>query len=347
MRSHTLRIGVVRWQPTDDIAQHFSKVASGMGYPVVTFAATDRLPSDLDIVLATGTFRSWVPLTNQMLARSVSQRPMFVLWLWEELPNPSLPEWFLYSAGALRSLAERFAYRRMAQDVPVLDPRWRWLTSKAHRFRYYGDLHYLRRAGALSLLAISSPWTADYLRLRGFDPLVTYLGAAADWGADLGLVRDIPVLWLGKIGTRRRGRLLQRVRAELKQRGIDILMIDGVEHPYVFGQERTRLLNRTKVVLNLLRAPWEDNSPRFYLAALNRALIVSEPMLPHTPFVPGRHLVESPHAQIADTISYYLAHDEQRQRIVAQAHELVTTDWTLDKVVARIIQRAIAVAESR
>ncbi|MSP13208.1 MAG: glycosyltransferase family 1 protein [Chloroflexi bacterium] len=345
MLRYSLQVGIVKWEKDDGIAGPISLVAGEMGHHVIEFLASDKLPAGLDIILAYGSYRSWVPLINQLLAYPAAQRPVFILWLWEELPNPDLPDWLLYCAGTARSLLERGAYHRRENGAWVLKSRLDWLTSKASRLRYYGDLHWLRRAGLLSVLAVCSPWTGQYLRERGFNPFVTYLGAAAEWGGDLALVRDIPVLWIGKTGSNRRGRLLRQIRAELRRRGIEIFMVDGIEHPYVFGAERTALLNRTKVILNLLRQPWDDNSLRFYLAALNRALIVTEPTLPHTQFVPDQHLVETPIAKMADTICYYLSHEEANRRIVDKAYEMVTTEWTLSKVVELILKHGCEAGE--
>jgi spore maturation protein CgeB len=157
------------------------------------------------------------------------------------------------------------------------------------------------------------------------------------------LERDIPVLWLGKIATNHRRRLLKRIRAELKDYGVEILVIDGVENHYVFDEERTILLNRTKIVLNILRTKLDNNGLRYYLTAPNRALIVTEPTLAHTPFISGVHLVEAPTEQLADTIYYYLTHEEERQRIVEQAYQLVTTELTMKNGLSQILGRAIAV----
>ena len=163
-----------------------------------------------------------------------------------------------------------------------------------------------------------------------------------DWGADLKLERDVPVLWIGKIATARRKRLLKRLRADLQEHGVEILMIDGVENPYVFGEERTVLLNRTKIVVNLLRERWDDNSMRYRLAAQNRALIVTEPTLPHTPFLPGLHLVETPIEQMAETICHYLSHEEERQRIVGRAYQLITKN-SIEEVIAQILEQTVMV----
>jgi hypothetical protein len=157
--------------------------------------------------------------------------------------------------------------------------------------------------------------------------------------------RDVPALWLGTTGSRRRGRCLHRIRQDLKDRGVELLVIDGVEHAPVFGAARATLLNRTKVVVNLLRKPWDSNALRYYLAAPNRALIVTEPTLAHTPFVNGVHLVEVPIERMADTVCHYLAHEEARQRIAEQAYRLVTTELTMAHGVAGILGRVARARE--
>jgi hypothetical protein len=340
-----LRVGVVHWQLGDGIASELSHTLEYLGCEVINVPHDARLPLDLDVLLARGPFGSLVPLANQLLACPTPRRPPFVLWMTEQLPNPDLPEWVRYGVGLLRSRAERLAFRPRAQGEWQLDPRLHCLTAKAHRFRYYGDLYWLHRQGILSVLVTASSWTADFLRARGFDPIVPPPSCRPDWGADLKLERDIPVLWIGKIATVRRERLLKRLRAELKERGVEILMIDGVENPYTFGEERTILLNRTKIVVNLLREKWDDTSMRYRLAAPNRALIVTEPTLPHTPFLPGVHLVEAPIEGMADAICYYLSHEEDRQHIVDRAYQLITGN-SIAEVVAQILDQAVAVRQN-
>jgi hypothetical protein len=335
-----LRVGVVYWQENDGIASEVSRSLEKLGIETIDFLHDARLPSGLDVVIARGPFDSLVPLANQLLACPGSQRPSFVLWMTEQFPNPNLPEWVRYWGGRLRSRAERLAFRQEAPGEWRVNPRWRWLTTKAHRFRYYGDLYWLQRQGILSVLPVGSPVKIEFLRARGFDPFVIPGIFQYEWGADLKLERDIPVLWLGKIATARRRRLLQQVRTELRERGVEILMIDGVENPYIFGEERTILLNRTKIVLNLLRESWDSNSMRYALAAPNRALIVTEPTLPHTPFMPGEHLVEVPIEKMADTICHYLSHEEDRGRIVEQAYQLITK-VSKEDVVAKILEQVV------
>lgn len=337
-QEYTLRVAVV-WEQPNEMGTLISDVLSDLGCEVCNILYQAKLPQDLNVVLVYGPFDSLVPLANQLLACPLPRRPLFVLWMTEQLPNPALPEWVRYPVGIIRSQIERLAFRERGRGEWQLDPRLRWLTTKVHRFRYYGDLYWLQRQGILSVLVTGSQVTGDYLRARGFDPLVTSMGSHPSWGADLGLERDIPVLWIGKPGTSRRQRLLNHIQAELRERGVEMMRVDGIEHPYVFGEERTILLNRTQIVLNLLREKWDNNALRYYLAAPNRALIVTEPTLPHTPFLPGVHLVEAPPEKIADTICYYLTHEEERRRIADQAHQLITTNLTMRAALRQVLQR--------
>lgn len=334
------RVGVVFWQPGDGLSTGYCSQIRGWGLEAVEFLWNEPLPPGLDVVLVHGPLGSMAPLAAQLCQLPPAFRPGLAFLMTEQLPNPGLPEWLRYGGGRLRSWLERLAYQRGPDGEWLLRPGWGRVVGKAHRYRYYGDLFWLRREGLLSALAVWSYWTADFLRRRGFDPMIPTRGASPNWGADLKLERDIPVLWLGKIATDRRGRLLRRVRAELAARGVELYVVNGVENPYVFGQERTVLLNRTRIMLNLLREPWDDNSMRYVLAAHNGALIVSEPTLPHSPYLPGVHRVEAPVDRLAETICYYLEHEPERQEIVGRAYRLVHEGAPGGKGLYELLERA-------
>lgn len=316
-----VRTGIMAWHKNDELVLGLLADLEAIGCEASIFYHTEKIPKDLDVVLVDGPYGSLVPLANQLVELPPDERPAFIFMMSEQLPNPAIPEWFRYWVGIVRSRLERWAYYK-TESGAWHERRWmRWITSVGTRFRYYGDLYWFRRAGILSLLVLSSHWTAGFLRERGFDPFLFPIGFVPDGWSDYEVERDIPVLWLGKMGSKRRERLLTRIRAELEARGVPLMVIDGVEHPYVFGEERTKLLYRTKIVLNLLRRKWDDNSMRYVLSMPRKAMVVTEPTLPHTAFVPGEHLVEAPIDKISETICYYLEHDDERQRIAEQAYE--------------------------
>jgi hypothetical protein len=317
------RVGVVFWDAEDGLAQGYSNKIEKWGHTVIPFQWNKRLPGDLDLVFVYGPIKSIVPLVNQILELPPDSRPALAYVMTEQLPNPELPEFVRLGIGRAKSRLDRLCFRE--------DPDIGWKTrsglknfvNRGRRYCYYGDLYWIQKSGVLNFLALWSHWTANFLRERGFQPIVLSHGRNPDWGDDLNIERDIPVLWLGKPGSKRRQQILARLRAELADRGIEVLVVDGVENPYVFDHERTRLLNRSKIVLNILREKWDDNTLRFGLAAQNKALIVSEPMLPHSQYRSGFHYVEAPINSLPETISFYLQNDSERQKITGQAYDFV------------------------
>jgi hypothetical protein len=319
-----LRVGIMHWHSDNDYSRQLARILSELGCDdVIHFNFDAKLPEGQDIIVIFGPFGTLTPVIKQLKAYPKSERPSLLYLMTEQLPDPYLPEWFRYGFGRLLSRAERMAYYQRPQGNWRLRSWARWLTSKGHRFRYYGDLFWMQQEEILTTLSIGSFWTADRLRAKGFNPIVLPCSYSPTFGRDLNLERDIPVLWLGKMGSARRRSLVNKIREQLRGREVEMLVIDGEENSYVFGEARTVLMNRTKIALNLVREKWDDNSARYSLAAANRTMIVSEPTLPHTPFEPGVHLVEAPIDQIAETILYYLAHDEEREQIADRAYELI------------------------
>lgn len=334
------RIGIAEWEPGDAIAAEGERMLLELGRDPVRFPAHLPPPDGLDAVFFTGPFGSLTPLGRHLESMRPTDRPRLVWFITEQLPNPRIPIAAVRLLGRLRTRMEHWAYRRGDDGAWSPGATRSMLTRFAHRFRYAGDADWLHRAGLLDLLVTGSPWRAGQLRRLGLDPLVVpspshYPG----WGADLGLLRDVPVLWLGKPGSRRRRRLLDRLEADLKKRGIPLMRVDGIRQPYVFGAGRTELLNRTRILVNLLRAPWDNTAMRYSLAAQNGALLVSEPTLPHTGFEPGVHYVVAPIEQMAERIEVMLADDAAREAITALARQAVASKRAIYTLVCDELER--------
>lgn len=332
------RLAVVQWHPQDELAKVTSEVWRELGVEVQTLAHDARVPEGPDAVFVIGPYGSLMPLALQLAERPVKERPALLLWQTEQFWNPALPTAAGRTLGIARATWERALYARDGEG------RWRIgraraaLTHKGYRFRYFGDLVWLQAQGLLTVLAVPSDVIAAFLNERGVRAMVAYIGTPPSWGEDLQLERDIPVLWFGKPGSARRAKLLERLTDELEGRGVALMRCDGVHAPYIFGAERTRLLNRTRVVVNFMRQPHDSNAMRYFIVAPNRAMIVSEPTLPHTPFVPGEHLVHAPPAQLAETICRYVADERARNEIAERAHTLVSTELTMHKMLARVFR---------
>ncbi len=163
------RIGIVFWSKGDGVATLHSQIVERLGYEVENFYGDQKLPECLDLILLFGPWGSMLPLTNQLIAMPPAQRPRLVWWLSEQLPNPALPEWLRYGGGLLRTHLERLSY------VECPDGSWKqrgrlvkYLTSKATRFRYYGDLLWLKQEGILTCVVQGSGLSKRVLEKHGF-----------------------------------------------------------------------------------------------------------------------------------------------------------------------------------
>jgi hypothetical protein len=123
---------------------------------------------------------------------------------------------------------------------------------------------------------------------------------------------------------------------------------DNLEKPFIYGKERTEYLNRAKITLNLTRTWFDDNFSRFAMAAPNKSLIVSEPLLPHcTPYIAGKHYVSAPKEMLTETILYYLENNDERTRITDEAYQLVTNELAFQNSIRSIMNEVRRVWEEK
>ncbi len=335
----SFRVAVVQWMPLDGMAEAIHAALTTLGHAATLVAWDQPLPRDAQVVFSQGPYGHFLEVPAQLGRLPAAERPLLVHWNDEGLPDLKLPWPVMRALGGARSWLGRLprssapAARALAHTPPV-----RWVNARMHRFSYLGDYHYAYHRGWLTLLVDFSTIYAQLHTQHGLPTLAVPWGSVPGWYADLGLERDIDVLWMGARAGRRRSGLLDRVRSELRALGVEMYVADNEEHPFIFGDERTRLLNRAKITLNLTRTWYDDNFLRFPIVMPNRSLIVSEPLLPHCPaYVAGTHYVAAPIPDLARTIQHYLQHTAERQRIVAQAYQLVTTTLTLEHCVGRIM----------
>jgi hypothetical protein len=218
-----------------------------------------------------------------------------------------------------------------------------WLDQRWHKFRYLGEYAYALERGYMTLLVEYSNVFAALYRRHGWHCIYAPWALLDASHEALEVERDIDVLWMGKRRTRRRSSVLDRLHTTLAARGATLTVIDGVERPFVFGRERTLLLNRATITLNVLPT-WYDGalSYRFPLSAANHSLVVSEVVLPHAPhLVPNVHYVDAPLDGLTDALLHYLQAPAERDRIVTAAYRAVIDEHPfIDSVAA--IMRALA-----
>lgn len=347
-RNQHRRIAVLQWSENDGLAEIIHDELQQLGYYPRSFSVHEAIPKGHGVVFTFGPYGKLTSVIRLLESAPSKERPLLVHWNTEGLPDPTIPWLLAKTIGACRSWVGR-CYDRVNGRLPHGGIRQRLLSladSRMHRFRWLGDYYYARNRGILSVLADTSVLYSEIRRRHGLPTLFVPWGSSPLWYDDLGLERDIDVLWMGNRRGKRRRALIDRVRHELNRHGVDIYMADDEENPFIFGKERTELLNRAKITLNVTRTWYDDNYTRFSMAAPNRSLVVSEPLFPHCPaYEAGVHYVSAAHDKLADTILYYLDRAEERFRIVENAYQLATTRVTLGNSLQTIMHEVESIGQ--
>ena len=168
---------------------------------------------------------------------------------------------------------------------------------------------------------------AAFLAERGIDAFVAPLGHSPSDGRILGLERDIDVLLLGAMNVPHRRRVVRRLR----RAGVPVLTAGDYHDPSLWGESRTALVNRAKIMLSAGRFPGTLVGARFQIAMACGALVVSEPPYDPAPYVPGEHFVQAEIDDLPVVIERYLGDDNERARIAQAAHRFVTTELTMER----------------
>jgi hypothetical protein len=264
--------------------------------------------SDHDVVLLWGN-PGWYPQVRRR-ARSWSgdRRAVMTTFHAEPLRPPKasgLPRWSSLNAGEVARILRR-------------DPGATDIYTNTVKLRR------IVREEWLDLIFAASLEKVEYLQEQGVRSWHVPYGYHPSFGKLLDLERTIDVLFLGDTGPRRRRRLLRYLRRQ----GIAVDARGSWNDPSLWGESRSRLLNQTKLVVHLQRYPGKLAAMRHVLALANGAMVVAEPCYRPDPFVPGVHYAEAPVEELPDLIRYYLEHDDERERIVAAGHRLVTEELT-------------------
>jgi hypothetical protein len=328
-------VAIVKWSSNDGIAEAIRDELVAQNYQTLYFRFDEPIPSNADVVLTFAPYGEFLQIPRQLARLPRAQRPTFVHWSTENPPNPRLP-WVLNRTLALG--------RSRLEQNPLL---FSALHNRMIRYRIMGDYLYAHAQGVLDVFVESSMVFADWYNSHEVPTMFAPWGSVKKWYADLGLERDIDVLWMGQRRTPRRSNLIEQIRSALNAEGYRMYVADGAERPFLYGKQRTELLNRTKITLSLLAAAPYDNifHYRFRLAAPNRSLLLTEQELPHCPvYQEGIHYVEAHADALIETILHYLKDVNARTQITEQAYILATEQMTLAHSVESIMA---AVAKAR
>lgn len=255
-------------------------------------------------------------LWRQLEAAPPTERPFVLLWHTELLPPPK---------------AAKLPWPRLAlwEIIRILrrDPR------ATDVYTNYFRVRQLARKELPHLLLAPTLDRYEFLAERGISAHWVPIGYDPSRGCDLGLCRDIEVLFLGTLNVPRRRRILEHLR----HGGVNLLVMGSPSDPSCWGENRTRLLNRTKILLNVARSPGQLPDTRLILGMANKALVISEPIYNPAPYEPGKHYVSATLEEMPEIIAYYLTHESERERIANEGHRFITQEVPLAHSVSRIV----------
>jgi|GEM_PF-1384848 len=306
-------------------AFRLDKLFEPYGIEVCSLGSGPWRPGLGDVLFVNGNLNWYPAVKKQLLKEDPRALPPVVIWHSEPLPPPrasGLPwPWLDY-----REIA-----KILLRDPRATDP-----------YTNYFLLRRVHRRGLRWKLFASTLERVEFLQERGIESEHLPLGYYEGQGEDLGLERDIGVLFLGAPTLRRRMKL-----AYLRRRGVDVLALGDWKDPSLWGEARTRLINRSKIFLNIPRFRGQFALLRFALGASNKALIVSEPLYKPEPFVPGEHYVEASYEQMPEVIRYYLTHEKERREIAENGYRLATGQCNVSRSIEKLALTLRAFAQER
>lgn len=286
------------------------------GFEVLQQGDRPLEPDPAEVVLVWGN-AVWFPQAVRSLQRMPREsRPLTVIWHVEPLPPPR--------DSGLRW--PRLTVREIAK-ILLRDPRANDVYSNVRM------LERLARHALPDILAVSTRERYAFLLERGFDVVLAGPGYEPRDGRDLGIERDLDVLFLGSTNVPARRRALRRLR----RAGVRIEVRGSYSDGSLWGEGRTLLLNRTKIVLSIARFPGTFGSRRFVIAMACKALVVSDPLYDPYPFQPDVHFVEASLEDMPAVIERYLADEDARARVAAQGHDFVTQELAMERVILRLL----------
>lgn len=339
MQKSTYRVAIVNWGDYDAIAQAIEKELVQQGHQVVHFKFDHPVPTDVDVVFSFAPYGRLMQIPHQLAQIPVGKRPLFLHWNTENYPDPKLPWSIIRPIAAIRSWVDRLhdadaGWAKSLLNMPPIST----IDKRMVRFRLIGEYQYAYQCGKLDMLFESSKLYTEERNQHGVPAIFVPWGTVPDWFEDLKLERDIDVLWMGKRRTKRRSQLLDTIYEQLTAKGYNVYIADNEMKPFVYGDERTKMLNRAKITLNIESEAYDNALPyRYHVVAPNRSLVVSESLLPHYLTESDKHYVAAPYDQMVETLLYYLKNDEERLKIVDEAYRLVTTELTIGNAVSTVM----------
>ena len=274
-----------------------------------------------------------------------------ILWQFEPLLPPGLPTltcpFVPRGAGANErtplpkaSLTEGVAHGVRVLKLLVAARRQSWGSSlfSPHVFKY--PIEQSRNVasfwdrGLFDHIFVSLRPRASFLSELGIPSTTVPIGYSPTLGRSVGHGnRDIDVLFFGHVSSRRRA-LLNRIDTALRQAGYALKVIERD----CYGDDRTAILNRSKIVLNLHKFPWEFAGQRLLIAMSCRALVVSEWAPDTTPYRHGEHLFTARVEELPEVLVALLRDRSGREAVAEAGYQFATTQLRVERLLPAALE---------
>lgn len=345
----------------DEAGSILARIVQEPGRPVRVLRDGDPSVLDTDALILFGKCSAFTQ-SARLLSAHRACRPMTVLWHIEPLLPGVLPDRAMATARRLAQCDWSLLpapFSSMARYVPAhnllrdaarsaLSARLKRLTAWEaepayayvhprqwhHAAQHYLWLRQWYSRDWCDLVAASTIPRCDVLRQMGICCEYAPLGHHPAWGEDLGVKRDIDVLFLGRVKRTSRRQVLYQLGRRLGDKGVRLVLVERDCH----GTDRTRLLSRTRIALDIVQHAWEMPILRLLISMACGAMVVSNWMSNPHPFR-GEHFVRADLDAFVDTILYYLNHESERKAIAESARCFVTSELAWHPVVWHVLRR--------
>lgn len=297
----------------------------------------------------------------RMLKDRLDQKPHTTLWLLDTLPPKSLSRSAARIGGRLSIynkalLLLRSQLRPAASAIPLevrrrigeaacsklltgLNESQNDELSKldtTSQYEVLGRYEWIRKGvdeGWLDNIFVNTMPKKEFLDVVGIPSEFIPLGYHADMGVEMNVARDIDVLCIGELAYGRRKPIVEFIQEQLAPRGIKVTVVSGS----CYGEQRSELLSRSKVCLNIPRFSWDLPTIRIFMSMGCGSMVVSEDIGDSSPFVSGTHFAQASVEGLPDLIADYVANDDKRLAVTQAAKELIHGDLTLRNVVCKVV----------
>lgn len=203
---------------------------------------------------------------------------------------------------------------------------------EAHAFIHHGLAE-----GWIDRVFATTAGKQKFLADRGIASPMVPAGYDETYGENYHRTRDIDVVFIGRLTKSYRRSRIEAIERELSALGLRCVIVGGNCH----GEERTALLNNTKLVLHLHKYPWDTPWARWGIASSCGAAVISEPLRYSDPFKPGVHYLEAPYDNLSESIALAVREPDKLQEISQTCLSLMKKKTSAQKSLNTIVANCL------